>query len=202
MASWSLTTQVRGCRRLLFASNAKHHFETKCYISTDSAVGDSRAFSKLNERTAQHNNALPNALARLPTSSILRSIFLSVFFTSPALFRPGFAVFQKIANSQSRWLNPDKNPVLRAVIRPIIYDHFCAGRNVAEIQRTSSVIKGLGFSGVVLCYGKEVALSADEKFLGYGDGEGAAIDAEIKQWRDGNLATLDMIKEGDWLGIK
>jgi len=110
-------------------------------------------------------------------------------------------VFQAIANSPSRWLNPDKNPCLRAAIRPIIYDQFCAGRNAAEIHKTSQIIKSLGFSGVVLCYGKEVQPDADSQCYGY-DGKTATIDTEIQQWRDGNLKTLAMIGEGDWLGVK
>lgn len=141
-------------------------------------------------------------LARLPTSSILRSLFLGIFFTSPALFKPGLAVFRGIANSESLFLNPDKNPVLRALIRPVVYDQFCAGRNAAEIQKTSSTIKGLGFSGVVLCYGKEVQLDANNKPIGYDEGNKPTLTAEIDQWRTGNLNTLDMTKDGDWLGIK
>lgn len=141
-------------------------------------------------------------LARLPTSSILRSLFLSIFFTSPALFRPGLAVFKAIANSKSSLLNPDKNRVLGALIRPVVYDQFCAGRNVAEIQKTSATIKGLGFSGVVLCYGKEVQLDANNRPIGYGEGNTPSLSAEIQQWRTGNLNTLDMVGAGDWLGIK
>lgn len=125
---------------------------------------------------------------------------MNFFFTSPILFKPGLAVFQAIAHSKSRWLNPDRNPVLRAGIRPLVYDQFCAGRDAAEINKTSQVIKGLGFSGVVLCYGKEVQLDGDKAY-GY-MGQNAAMDAEIDIWRDGNLETLDMIGKGDWLGIK
>lgn len=140
-------------------------------------------------------------LARLPTSSILRSLFLGIFFTSPLLFRPGLAVFQTIANSQSRWLHPDKNTLLRAAIRPTIYEQFCAGRDGAEIYKTSQTIKSLGFSGVVLCYGKEVVLDAETMSHGY-EGKDTAMNAEIDQWRNGNLETLAMMGKGDWLGIK
>lgn len=146
--------------------------------------------------------SFPSPLSRLPTSSILRSLFLGIFFTSPALFRPGLAVFKAIANSESALLNPDKNPVLRALIKPIVYDQFCAGRNITEIQKTSGTIKGLGFSGVVLCYGKEVQLDANNRPIGYGEGNTPTLAAEIEQWRTGNLNTLDMVSEGDWLGIK
>ncbi|ETN39053.1 uncharacterized protein HMPREF1541_05275 [Cyphellophora europaea CBS 101466] len=141
-------------------------------------------------------------LARLPTSSVLRSLFLSIFFTSPLLFRPGLAVFKAIATSELALLNPDRNPVLRAVIRPLVYDQFCAGRNVAEIKKTSSAIKQLGFSGVVLCYGKEVQLDANNKPYGYGEGQMLNLEDEVKQWQTGYLNTLKMVGPGDWLGVK
>src|ERR1700743_531788 len=98
--------------------------------------------------------AKPNAfserpLARLSTSSILRTLLLSAFFNTPFLFRPGLAIFEKIANSRSPWLNPDRNPLLRAGIYHLVYKQFCAGRNQAEIERASSEIRRLGFSSIV-----------------------------------------------------
>ncbi|KAH0841338.1 proline oxidase Put1 [Fonsecaea pedrosoi] len=147
------------------------------------------------------DTTVTNPLARLSTSSLLRTLLLSTFFTSPWLFRPGFAVFEKIAHSQSAWLNPDRNPLVRAIVHPLVYKQFCAGRNQKEIGQTSAEIRRLGFSGVVLCYGREVQVEGD-KFVGYDDSKAAVMDKEIEQWADGNLATLDMIGEGDWLGIK
>jgi hypothetical protein len=140
-------------------------------------------------------------LARLSTASILRSLLLSTFFTSPVLFKPGFALFHKIGTSQSPWLNPDRNPVLRAVIYHLVYKQFCAGRNKAEIAMTSAMIRQLGFSGVVLCYGREVQVE-EAKFVGYDDSRSSTMAAEISQWANGNLYTLGMVEQGDWLGIK
>lgn len=141
-------------------------------------------------------------LARLSTSSLLRTLLLSTFFTNPILFRSGFAIFEKIARSPSPWLNPDRNPLLRAAIYPLVYKQFCAGRNKTEIARTSAETRRLGFSGIVLCYGKEVQVQAD-KLVGYNHGSSVnTMDAEISQWADGNIQTLDMVGEGDWLGIK
>jgi hypothetical protein len=137
----------------------------------------------------------------LSTASILRSLLLSTFFTSPLLFRAGFAVFHKIATSQSPWLNPDRNPLLRTAIYPLVYKQFCAGRNKAEIATTSSNIRQIGFSGVVLCYGREVQIDAD-KFVGYDESQCGTMAAEIAQWAKGNLETLNMVEQGDWLGIK
>ncbi|KAL2434860.1 hypothetical protein ABEF95_009587 [Exophiala dermatitidis] len=140
-------------------------------------------------------------LGRLSTSSILRTLLLSTFFKSPLLFKPGLAVFERIANSPSVWLNPDRNPLLRMIVYPLVYKQFCAGRNQEEIARTSAEIRRLGFSGVVLCYGKEVQVQGD-RFAGYDLGSAEGLNSEIAQWEDGNIKTLDMIGQGDWLGIK
>ena len=140
-------------------------------------------------------------LAHLSTSSILRTLLLSAFFTSPSLFRAGFPLFQTVADSQSVWLNPDRNPVLRMVIFPLVYKQFCAGRNQAEISTTSSEVRRLGFSGVVLCYGREVQVHGD-KFVGYDESHATTMENEIDEWTNGNIETLNMTIEGDWLGMK
>lgn len=165
------------------------------------AVKAEKPFNPTTEVPVKPTELPLSALSRLPTSSVLRSLFLGTFFTSPLLFRPGLAVFSKVAHSHSAFLNPDKNPILRAVIRPIIYDQFCAGVNEAEVRETSRAIKQLGFSGVVLCYGKEVQFSEETGFHGYA-GKQSALEAEVDEWRQGNLSTLDMTEQGDWLGIK
>ncbi|KAK5102620.1 proline dehydrogenase [Lithohypha guttulata] len=137
-------------------------------------------------------------LARLPTSSILRSLFLSIFFTNAALFRPGLAIFGKIANSRSAWLNPDNNPLIRPITRKLIYDQFCAGKNRDEISNTSSMIRDQGFTGIALTYGREVQLDKHNKTHGCQKSQ----EVEIEEWKNGNLETIDMIGRGDWLALK
>lgn len=141
-------------------------------------------------------------LERLPTKSILRSLTLGALFTTPYLFKPGFSVLRKVADSTSVFLNPDANPLLRAIIKPLIYDAFCAGRTKNEIYRTRDTIKRMGYSGVILCYGRENVIEALNNLAPDGNNHAASDDVEIEQWRNGNLDTLDMIGEGDWLGIK
>ena len=147
--------------------------------------------------------AEPLALARLPTASILRSLLLGAFFSSSILFTPGFALLKKISNSPSRMLNSDKNPILRAIVKPLIYDQFCAGTNRSEIQARILQIKSLGFSGVILCYGKEIQLQESSRpHMDDLDSSPQSFDQELELWRQGNLETLDMIGDGDFLGIK
>ena len=169
--------------------------------SSDASLTDKRL--ALFPKHLQSRAAEPLALARLPTASIFRSLLLGAFFSSSILFTPGFALLKKIANSPSCVLNPDRNPLLRAIVKPFVYDHFCAGTNRLEIRGRISQIKALGFSGVILCYGKEIQIQkptsspvGDPHFLHQ------AFDQELELWKQGNLETLDMIGDGDYLGIK
>ena len=103
-----------------------------------------------------------------------------------------------VANSPSPFLNPDTNPVLRAIIKPFIYDQFCAGTNTAEVQSTIGSIQKLGFAGVILCYAKEIQLDETNAATG---AQGQR-EADIQKWLHGNLETLDMAPNGNWLGMK
>ena len=144
----------------------------------------------------------PVALARLSTSSILRSLVLGAFFSSPILFKPGFAILRKMTISPAI-LNPDKNPLLRAIVKPTIYDHFCAGTTKSEVQKTFSNIRSLGFSGVILCYGKEIELEKSGKArLSSSRIATETFDEELEMWKQGNLETLDMIGHKDILALK
>lgn len=103
-----------------------------------------------------------------------------------------------VANSKSLFLNPDLNPFLRAIIKPLIYDQFCAGTSRTEIQRTIARIQNLGFAGVILCYGKEIIPSPTPA----GGRALEKCETGVQKWLDGNLETLSMISAGNWLGIK
>lgn len=88
--------------------------------------------------------------------------------------------------------------MLRAWLKPVLYDHFCAGVNKNEIASTTKQVRKLGFAGVILCYGKEIQLSADNNAIG----EQGSREAQFTAWRDGTLETLDMVNENNWIGIK
>jgi proline dehydrogenase len=161
----------------------------------------------LAETTVIHRKSLesqvevqPNhqSLSRLPTANLLRNLVLGAWFSSPLLFKPGLSIMRTIANSRSAILNPDSNPLIRAIVKPFIYNHFCAGTNKKEIDGTKAEAKRIGFSGIILCYAKETGV-AD---INSSQGGVERLMAEVTRWRDGNLETLDMIGAGDWLGMK
>jgi proline dehydrogenase len=141
----------------------------------------------------------PSQLYRISTVNLIRNIVLGKVFTSPSLFKYGVACLSKIANSQSAFLDPDKNTLLRALIKPMIYDHFCAGTNKLEIKRTLDYLKTMGFKGVILIYSREIPAMPVEKLC---ELESVAHDEDIDIWRDGNVRTLDMVEPGDYVGIK
>lgn len=140
-------------------------------------------------------------LNRVPTAAILRNLFLGAMISSPLLFRFGSRLLDSMANTRSTLANPDLNPILRAIVKPLFYDQFCAGTDQKEILVTRDRIRRMGFAGVVLCYGKEMQLSVSNEL--HSTGKGCDSQAlEIEHWKQGNLETLDMTGAGDWLGMK
>ncbi|KAG9668286.1 proline oxidase Put1, partial [Aureobasidium melanogenum] len=141
----------------------------------------------------------PSQLHRISTVNLVRNIILGKVFTSPFLFKYGVACLSKIANSQSALLDPDRNALLRALIKPMIYDHFCAGTNKLEIKKTLEYLKTMGFKGVILIYSREIPAMPVEELH---ELEPLTQDEDIDIWRDGNVKTLDMVEPGDYVGIK
>ncbi|KAH0030163.1 proline oxidase Put1, partial [Aureobasidium melanogenum] len=138
-------------------------------------------------------------LHRISTVNLIRNIILGKVFTSPFLFKYGVACLSKIANSQSALLDPDRNALLRALIKPMIYDHFCAGTNKLETKKTLEYLKTMGFNGVILIYSREIPAMPVEELH---ELEPLTQDEDIDIWRDGNVKTLDMVEPGDYVGIK
>lgn len=96
---------------------------------------------------------------------------------------------------------------MKYAVRASIYRHFCAGTNEAEVKRTVSEMKGVGFAGVILGYGRESVVRLDEEMKGESvasldEKRQAAYEAAVEEWKDGNLRTLRMVGADDYLGIK
>ncbi|KAI9652626.1 MAG: hypothetical protein M1821_008345 [Bathelium mastoideum] len=149
----------------------------------------------------QRNKPVATGLERVPASVILRNLFIGLILSSPTLSNVGFKLLDKMAHSRSTLFNPDANPVLRAIVKPLFYDQFCAGRDQKEVLKTRDSIRRLGYAGVILCYGKEIQISRSNELHSTGR---TCVDQalEVEQWKDGNLRTLDMVGEGNWIGLK
>jgi proline dehydrogenase len=108
-----------------------------------------------------------------------------------------------MANSKSVILNPDKNRLVGGLMRVLFYNHFCAGRSDSEVKKTVSTMKEMGFKGVILGYAREVIVNpaaTREEFTG--SGLTKSFEGAIDQWREGNLMSLPMIGNGDFLAVK
>ncbi|GAM90418.1 hypothetical protein ANO11243_084610 [Dothideomycetidae sp. 11243] len=149
----------------------------------------------------------PSPLSRLPTAAIIRTLVLGSIMTFPTLYRMGMSLFSRAANSRSPLLDADKNFLLRWLVRPLIYDQFCAGTTLSEVRKTIAGLRKMGYSGVILNYGKEILLhdpkDASSSNIASKETESSSdTERQIEQWRDGNLETLKCISAGDFLAIK
>jgi proline dehydrogenase len=142
----------------------------------------------------------------LPLSSLLRSYFITSISSSPLLLRPSLTVLSYLAHTSNPLLNPDRNPLLRTLLKKTFYTQFCAGETPLEVSSTLSQLKSLGYAGVILGHAKEVVMSASEAaaFDSTPDCEEqeACNKIDIETWKTNTIATIELAKEGDFVGLK
>ena len=157
----------------------------------------------------------PNPLSLLSFTSLLRSYAITSLSTNPLLLRPAMVVLTHIAHSSSPVFSPDKNPLIHAILKKTIYEQYCAGENTREVRQTISRLKEMGFRGVILGYGREVAMDEGAvKEMGTGrggilggeerkvTGGVQAGSEELEAWKKGSLDTVECATEGDMVGLK
>lgn len=142
-------------------------------------------------------------LARLPTTTVVRSWALATLMGQSWLMKPSLAALGFLSHTKIPFLNPDKNFLLNRVMRMVLYDHFCAGANIAEVARSSRALKDMGYKGVVLGYAKEIVLHHNGKSEKATKTDYTAAEYDlVRQWKDGTLHTLNMMTDKDLLAIK
>ena len=129
-------------------------------------------------------------LSVLPLTSILRSLMTATVSSSPVLLPPSLRVMSLLAHTTSPVLNPDKNPLLKLVLKKTFYAQFCAGENAAEVQATIEGLKKVGFRGVILGYAREVVMSKEESAL-IGSSAASAKAAAKAAAPDGSYTSAD-----------
>ncbi|KFZ02462.1 hypothetical protein V501_09555, partial [Pseudogymnoascus sp. VKM F-4519 (FW-2642)] len=136
---------------------------------------------------------------------LLRNILISSISSSRLLLPPSLAILSYLASSPSAFLNPDRNPLLRALLKRTFYAHFCAGETPTEVSRTIDSLKSMGYKGVMLCYAREVVLDANAaaalKASG-GKATAATITNEILPWKQGTLKTVSLVAPGGFVAVK
>ncbi|KAJ5495879.1 hypothetical protein N7539_000995 [Penicillium diatomitis] len=142
--------------------------------------------------------ALKAPLAKLPLSSVLRSLLILSVSSSSLLLKPCIFALSQLAHPRSALLDVSKNPLLNLIVKHTIYKQFNAGENKAEVQQSIQNIKSLGCRGVLLGYAREVLVGEGQQ----GARDEKAALAEIQTWLDGTLRTVDMAQEGDFVALK
>ncbi|KAL1303718.1 hypothetical protein AAFC00_007068 [Neodothiora populina] len=134
----------------------------------------------------------------MPAPILLRSLMITQILASPRLLSACMPLMKIMSSSKSFMLNPDRNPLLHTLMRKFLYDHFCAGENGKEVEQAVSQMRALGYKGVILGYAKEV----EPSLLAEAANGSSTIDPIIEDWRVGNMRTLEMISDSDFLAIK
>lgn len=132
------------------------------------------------------------ALARLPTSQILRTYLISTVSSSPTLLAACSKTLLGVLRSKSWLTDVEKNPLLKRVLYETFYKQFCAGEDKATARESMQALQNIGYHGVMLEYALEVledAASEDE-----------VRDVEI--WRKGLLESVDISRPGDYVALK
>ncbi|KAJ5583384.1 hypothetical protein N7535_002004 [Penicillium sp. DV-2018c] len=146
----------------------------------------------------QPRKALTAPLAKLPLSSVLRSLLVLSVSSSSLLLKPCIYTLSLLAHPRNAFWDVAKNPLLNFLVKHTIYKQFNAGENKIEVQNSINKIKELGCRGVLLGYAREVLVGADSE-AAYDE---KAAMAEIKTWMDGTLQTVDMAQPGDFVALK
>lgn len=109
-----------------------------------------------------------------------------------------------LAHTTNPILNPDRNPLLRQLIKKTFYVQFCAGENAAEVKATMARLKDIGFSGVILGYAREVVLNKEQTkdLASEGESAEASIQNEVIPWAQGTLETVRLAQPGDYVALK
>lgn len=144
-------------------------------------------------------------LAKMSTGTLLRSMVLTSIMANPFLLKPCLALMRNITRSNSRLLNPDRNPVLAQLLRYSVYNHFCAGETSKEVKETIAAMKRFGFGGVILGYAKEFVSQSNSGSGAVDKVDRSISEADLKiieRWKQGTLQTLHCLDQGDFLAIK
>ncbi|KAK1998078.1 FAD-linked oxidoreductase [Colletotrichum falcatum] len=174
-------------------SSAKRSFSNgQSLVSTpsppvSSALEYSRTISTLKPRSPPALHPPPSPLAVLPLRMVVRSL-LTPTISPPALLSPSLWAMSALAHATSPLLDPDRNPLLRLV------------------GRTIDGVKGIGFTGVILGYAREVVLTAaqtrDLAACGKSENAEECIRNEVIPWARGTMETVRAAQSGEFVALK
>lgn len=141
-------------------------------------------------------------LSLLPFKTLVRSYLINLVSSNRFLLPPSLKMLSLLAYSESPYLNPDRNPILRYLLKKTFYAQFCGGETRSEIQKTVDGLKEIGFSGAILAYAKEIVVHAGQDLSRRPDLDYAVVNADVESWKQGNLKTIDLTSSGHFVGLK
>ena len=181
------------------------HIQSLRKVSTTSAPADRIAPVAI-ATASPTKSQTPRPLSLLSFPVLLRSYALTAMSTYPLLLSPSLRVLSYVANSSSALLNPDRNPIIRYLLKKTFYAQFCAGETIDEVKRTVKGLKEMGYKGVILGYGREIVLEKDNTLEACSapstSTEVQRNDDMVQAWKEGNLKTVEMAEEGDFIALK
>lgn len=141
-----------------------------------------------------------------PFSMIARSYLVTSISSSTWLLPPSLALMNFLAHTNIQLLNPDKNPLLKYVIKNTFYKQFCAGETPTEVTKTMDGLKEIGFCGVILGYAREAVISVDEQQASLKKDVSGCTEEQLREeitpWMNGNMQTIRLANPGDYVAIK
>lgn len=142
-------------------------------------------------------------LSIFPYGVLLRSYLIAAVCSSSILLSSILHLLSRLSSSESVLLNPDRNLLLRYVLKKTFYVHFCAGESSNEVTQVVSGLKRMGFSGAILTYAKEISPNRNgPQQLTMGYAANNDVRSEIEIWKRGCLKTVRLAGEGDLVALK
>ncbi|CBX91252.1 similar to proline oxidase [Plenodomus lingam JN3] len=185
---------IHHTRRTLTQTPRLIHSSSRRDVTAPTPSPASTPSQLLNLETPQRQAQTKAVLDRLPTSSVLRSYLITAVSSSPVLLTFCFNILRKMLDSKSFLMNIDKNPILQSVLKKTFYAQFCVGDKKDEVVRNTDFARTLGYGGILFEYALEV--------LGGAAPTAEETKKEVEVWRKGMLQSVDMAKEGDFVGLK
>ncbi|RMZ81815.1 hypothetical protein DV738_g2008, partial [Chaetothyriales sp. CBS 135597] len=147
-----------------------------------------------------------SAMSCLPLGTVIRSYFINAVSSYPLLLQPSLAALSFLAHSKSPIFSPDRNPLLRFLLKGTFYAQFCAGETPTETRKTIADLKEMGYKGIILGHAKEVVLSEDEIAELDKSTDSDYLDqinqSEILDWKQNTLDTIELASEDDFIALK
>lgn len=153
------------------------------------------------QSTTTHNTIDTAGFSRVSTKVLLRSLLITTVSSHWILRAPSLSILHLLTKAKGALLSVDKNPVIHGILKKTFYDHFCAGEKEGQVRDTIQQVKDTGLRGVILTHARETDARAKKKQTALEEDASSHCET-IQAWKEGTLATIDMLSEGDYLAPK